>query len=130
MKNKYLISSFLIALLSLFVTASEAAPDVQVQVLQRMEIPKSHYQMGLEIAEYPPNAIKAKHMHSGPVVVYVLEGKLTVMMEGETPKTYKAGESFQYPSYAVHSTKAGPNGAKVLATWIATEGVPISLPPP
>ena len=34
-----------------------------------------------------------KHMHSGPIFVYVLEGELTVESEGET-KTFKRGEIY------------------------------------
>jgi len=41
----------------------------------------------------PAEFVGGKHMHPGPVFVYVLEGALTVELEGET-KTFKAGELY------------------------------------
>ncbi len=41
----------------------------------------------------PPKFVGGKHMHPGPVFVYVLEGELTVELEGKT-KTFKAGELY------------------------------------
>ncbi len=41
----------------------------------------------------PPKFVGGKHMHPGPVFVYVLEGELTVELAGKT-KTFKAGELY------------------------------------
>ncbi len=41
----------------------------------------------------PAKFVGGKHMHPGPVFVYVLEGELTVELESET-KTFKAGELY------------------------------------
>ena len=41
----------------------------------------------------PANFVGGKHMHPGPVFVYVLEGELTVELASET-KTFKAGELY------------------------------------
>ena len=41
----------------------------------------------------PPEYIGGRHSHPGPVFVYVLEGVLTVELEGET-KTFSAGELY------------------------------------
>jgi quercetin dioxygenase-like cupin family protein len=41
----------------------------------------------------PAKFVGGKHMHPGPVFVYVLEGELTVKLAGET-KTFKAGELY------------------------------------
>ncbi len=41
----------------------------------------------------PSKFVGGKHSHPGPVFVYVLEGELTVELEGET-KTFKAGELY------------------------------------
>ncbi len=41
----------------------------------------------------PPKFVGGKHMHPGPVFVYVLEGEFSVMLEGGT-KTFKAGELY------------------------------------
>ena len=41
----------------------------------------------------PANFVGGKHKHSGQVLVYVLEGELTVELAGGT-KTFKAGELY------------------------------------
>ena len=41
----------------------------------------------------PAEFVGGKHMHPGPVFVYVLEGELTVKLAGGT-KTFKAGELY------------------------------------
>ncbi len=41
----------------------------------------------------PANFVGGKHMHPGPVFVYVLEGELTVELASGT-KTFKAGELY------------------------------------
>ena len=41
----------------------------------------------------PPEFVGGKHLHPGPVYVYVLEGVLTVELDGET-KTFSAGELY------------------------------------
>jgi len=41
----------------------------------------------------PPGFVGGKHLHTGPVFVYVLEGELTVTLSGET-KTFKAGDLY------------------------------------
>jgi quercetin dioxygenase-like cupin family protein len=44
--------------------------------------------------------------------------------EGQPPKTYKAGDSWQLPLGAVHDAKAGPAGAKVLVSYLVEKGKP------
>ncbi len=41
----------------------------------------------------PPKFVGGKHMHPGPVFVYVLEGELTVELASGI-KTFKAGELY------------------------------------
>lgn len=69
-------------------------------------------------------------MQTGPEVVYVLEGELVLMSEGQASKTIKAGESFQIPAGSVHATKAGPQGAKFIASWVWEPAKPFVVPAP
>jgi quercetin dioxygenase-like cupin family protein len=60
----------------------------------------------------------------------VLEGDLVLNVEGVGPKTYKAGDSFYIPAGVVHGGKGGPNGAKIVATYIVEKGKPLATPAP
>jgi quercetin dioxygenase-like cupin family protein len=108
--------------------AGEKAPDAkETVVLQRVPVPGTDREMGMGIAEFPPNAAKPKHKATGPEVAYVLEGEVTVQVEGRPAQIVHAGESYRMLANVVHVTTAGPAGAKVLATWAWVPGKPFNV---
>lgn len=72
----------------------------------------------MSMITYAPGAMKARHEHTGPEVGFVLEGEITIKLEGHAAEIYHAGESFQIPVNTYHTTEAGPKGAKIVATWM------------
>lgn len=110
--------------------AGMAPPAKETVVLQRVPVPGTDREMGLGIADFPPNAAKPRQKASGPEVCYVLEGEVTVRAEGQPAKFFRAGETFQIPANVVHLTTAGPAGAKVLATWVHVPGKRFNTPVP
>jgi quercetin dioxygenase-like cupin family protein len=99
-------------------------------VLQRVPVPGTDREMGMGIAEFPPNAAKPRHKATGPEVFYVLEGEVTVQIEGRPAQVVHAGESVRLPANVVHVTTAGPAGAKVVATWVWVPGKPFNIAVP
>jgi quercetin dioxygenase-like cupin family protein len=121
-----LIAAALITLSS--ANAAEKLPDAkETVVFQRVPVPGTDREMGMGIAEFPPNAAKPKHKASGPEVAYVLEGEITVQVEGRPAQIVHAGESYRMPANVVHVTTAGPAGGKVLATWAWVPGKPFNI---
>jgi quercetin dioxygenase-like cupin family protein len=59
---------------------------------------------------FEPGQKDSPHRHTGPVFGYVLEGEYEHAMDGESVKTYKAGETFYEPSGAVHQVSQNPSG--------------------
>lgn len=58
------------------VKAADSAPAAKdTVVLQRVPVPGTDREMGMGIAEFPPNASKPWHKATGPEVAYVLEGR-------------------------------------------------------
>ena len=99
------------------VEAADKAPAAtDTVVLQRVPIAGTDREMGMGIAKFPPNASKPRHKVTGPEVAYVLEGEVTVRVDGQPTKVVHAGESYRMPAGVVHVTTAGPAGAKVIAT--------------
>jgi quercetin dioxygenase-like cupin family protein len=111
------------------VAATEPAPRETV-VLQRVSVQGTDREMGMGIAEFAPHAVKPRHRATGPEVFYVLEGEVTVQLNGQPTKVVHAGESVQIPANVVHITTAGPAGAKVLATWVWVPGKPFNVSVP
>jgi quercetin dioxygenase-like cupin family protein len=97
-------------------------------VLQRVSVPGTDREMGMGIAEFPPNSAKPGQKAAGPKVVYVIEGEVAVQIEGQPAKIFRAGETFQLPADVVHRATAGPAGAKVVATWVHVPGRQFNFP--
>src|SRR5262245_26861529 len=81
------------------------------------------------VAEIQPGAQSGRHTHPGEEVAYVLEGTITLEIDGKPAATKKAGEGFVIPPNTVHNAKAaGSAVAKVLGTYIIEKGKPVATP--
>jgi quercetin dioxygenase-like cupin family protein len=80
-------------------------------------------------AEFVPGGQAGKHTHPGEELGYVVEGTLELTIEGQPPKTLKAGEVFFVPAGVVHDGRnTGKGKAVVLATYIVETGKPVATP--
>ena len=76
--------------------------------------------------EVSPEAPLFKHFHPGEEIIYVLEGTLEYQIEGDPPKTVKAGEALMVPAEAVHAVRnVGDGDAAELATYVVEKGKPL-----
>jgi quercetin dioxygenase-like cupin family protein len=96
--------------------------------LQKFDVPGTNYETVIGIAEIVPNVNIGKHTHPGPESGYVLEGSMTLLVDGQPPKELKVGESYQVPPGAAHDAKTGAAGAKVIATYVVEKGKPLASP--
>ena len=96
--------------------------------LQKFDVPGTNYETVIGIAEIVPNVNIGKHTHPGPESGYMLEGEMTLMVQGQPDKVVKAGDSYAVPPGAVHDAKTGAAGAKVIATYVVEKGKPLASP--
>jgi quercetin dioxygenase-like cupin family protein len=80
--------------------------------------------------EIAANSDVARHIHPGPETNYILEGELTLNVEGQLPKMLKPGDSAYVPAGTPHAARTGPNGAKLLVVYIVEKGKPLATPTP
>jgi quercetin dioxygenase-like cupin family protein len=80
------------------------------------------------IAEIVPNVLIGRHTHPGPESGYVLDGEMTLLIDGQAPLELKAGQSYKIPPGAIHDAKTGAKGAKVIATYVVEKGKPLATP--
>jgi len=107
------------------------APAVQTikrTPLQKFDVPGTNYETVIGIAEIVPNVMIGRHTHPGPESGYVLQGEFVLMVEGQPDKTLKTGDSYQVSPSTPHDGKTGPEGAKVLATYVVEKGKPLASP--
>ena len=89
---------------------SVSLPAVSVNSVQSQEI------------TLEANAATGLHLHPCPVVGYIIEGTVSFQIEGEEPRTLKAGDAFHEPANArmVHFDAVdGP--ARFVAFYLLTD---------
>ncbi len=98
-------------------------------VLQQVDISVPGREAVTAKAEFATaGATVGKHTHPGEEIGYVLEGTLTIDING-TAKSVKAGETFAIPANIVHNaTNAGPGKAAIVSTYIVEKGKPLATP--
>jgi quercetin dioxygenase-like cupin family protein len=110
--------------------ATQQTQTIKRIPLQKFDVPGTGYETVIGIAEIVPNVSIGRHTHPGPESGYMLEGEMVLMVQGQPDKTVKSGESYQIPPGAVHDAKTGPQGAKVIATYVVEKGKPLASPAP
>ena len=105
-----------------------AQQAIKRTILQRFDVPGSNYEAVFGIAEIAPNAVVARHTHPGSEADYVAQGSMVLEVQGRSPLTLKAGQSYQVLNSTVHGGRGGPEGAKVIAVWVVEKGKPLASP--
>lgn len=85
-------------------------------------------EMTAVIGELEPGGRTALHQHPAPVLVYVLDGTLTVQAQGGEPRDYKSGQSFLEDINHWHQAfNNGVTPVKILVVFAGEEGKPTSI---
>jgi quercetin dioxygenase-like cupin family protein len=111
--------------------AQPAAPAAGQLLTQPLaDLPGREVRMSLLDRE--PGASSARHRHPGHHTFgYVIEGTYEFGINGEPPRTLKAGDTFYEPPTAVHSTSRNPSTnqrAKILVFMVADQKNPSTVP--
>src|SRR5882757_8576307 len=86
--------------------------------LQKFDVPGTNYETVIGMAEIVPNVNIGKHTHPGPESGYMLDGEMTLLVDGQPPLLVTTGDSYKIAPGAVHDAKTGDKGAKLLATYV------------
>jgi quercetin dioxygenase-like cupin family protein len=82
------------------------------------------------ILELAPGGEVGRHMHPIGGHVYVLEGAVTLEVEGGPRKEYRAGEAFIEPREQWHNARnTGATPARVLVVTFGEQGKPLIIRP-
>ncbi len=107
---------------------TQGAGNIKRTPLQKFDVPGTNYETVIGLAEVVANVNIGRHTHPGPESGYVLEGEMTLLIDGQPPRPLKAGDSYLVPAGAIHDGKSGPTGAKVIATYVVEKGKPLATP--
>ena len=104
------------------------APAFKRTMLQTVDISFAGHEAVTAKAELPAGVSSGRHTHPGEEIGYLLEGSVSVEMDGQT-KVLKAGEAFAIPAGKVHAaTNTGTTQATIVSTYIVEKGKPLATP--
>jgi len=105
------------------------APSVSRRILLTQDLSIPNYQTNFVEVIIPAGGREGRHTHPGSAVVHVLEGSLTLDMEGVPSKTYLVGETFYIDSGKVHEgINNGAGRVKALPSFVVDKGKPLASP--
>jgi quercetin dioxygenase-like cupin family protein len=103
---------------------------VKRTVLQKNDFPGDKMTTLVVLIEIAPNFVVAKHTHPGIETGYVQDGEVTLAVDGQAEKTFTAGDGYTNPAAVPHVAKAGPQGVKLIATFVVDKDKPLAAPAP
>lgn len=112
--------------LSAIVLAADAPP----LTVALPDLPADQEMLVLEV-NLEPGQGSAPHRHNAHVFVYVLEGKVTMQVEGGEAITLSPGEMFYENPNNIHTVSKNAStteAAKFLVHLLRTPGTPVSIP--
>lgn len=107
---------------------TQGAQNIKRTPLQKFDVPGINFETVVGIAEIIADVNIGRHTHFGPEAGYVLEGGIVLLVDGQPERALKAGESYTVPAGVIHDAKSGPQGAKVIATYVVEKGKPLVTP--
>lgn len=117
----------------LAIGSQETAPNPisAVSLLREPLDQSSNLEIVLLRVTLTPHAQSEPHRHSGPVIVYLLEGSVENQVEPGLLKTYTQGEFFYEPTMHVHRTFRNPSAtqrATLLLFQVGETGKKFTIP--
>jgi quercetin dioxygenase-like cupin family protein len=105
---------------------AQQQPGFKRTDLQRHDLSASGREVVQVRIDIAPGSAFPRHAHPGEEIIYVLEGSLQYVVEGQSPVTLKAGDVLFVPAGAIHSAKnVGSDNAAELATYVVEKGKPL-----
>jgi len=124
---KFRIATVAVLLLIASMLLAQAPAAFKRTLLQQVDLSVAGREAVTAVAELQPGAVAGRHTHPGEEVGYVLDGSVTVEIDGKPPMSLTAGKAFIIPAGAVHNAKNTGSGlAKILATYIVEKGKPLA----
>ena len=114
-----------------FGVAELRAEDAQIERTELMNVPLGVAE-GVDgvmvLSVLPPGGVAPKHHHPADEFSYVLEGAITLDVDGADPVTYAAGETYHIDPGISHSAKnaSATEATRILVFWTAEAGKPLT----
>jgi quercetin dioxygenase-like cupin family protein len=109
--------------------AGTATGGLKRKLLSQTDGPMPGYTTIIAEVTIEPGVTVARHTHPGIESGYLVEGELTLSIEGMPTRQLKPGDGFQVPVARPHAgDKNGPKRAIVVSTYVVEKGKPLASP--
>jgi len=110
-------------------SADPQTPQTTRVNLQQRDLSIHGWETVQSRVDFPTGAVAPRHFHPGEEIIYVLQGTIEYDVDGQPPRTLKAGDVLFIPKGVIHSAKnVGAGTASELATYVVEKGKPLSAP--
>ena len=111
------------------VLKAQQAPAVKRSVLLKEDTSVPDREGVMAMVELPPGSAEGRHTHFADVFAFVLEGTMSLEVEGKPTETLKAGDVFHIPAGKVHQgINNGSATVKMAVVFFAEKGKPLATP--
>lgn len=125
-KRKWTMVASIAAGLLIAGSALAQLPGVKRTELQKQDLSAAGREAVVVRADFEPGAGIPRHTHPGEEISVVLEGEITVEIDGKPAQKLKAGDTYFIPAGAVHAAKStGKGKTSVVATYVVEKGKPL-----
>ena len=108
-------------------SAQQPGPSVKRTVLLKQDMTIPGREAVMASVEIPPGGAEGKHTHPAEVYAFVLEGTVTLEVEGLPTRTLNPGEVFTIPPGKIHEgSNRGTSVARLAAVFVAEKGKPLT----
>lgn len=110
------------------VAAREPSAQITARTILETDVKGGVFEQAVaQVYEFPPGALLPWHIHpDAHEIAYILEGSLTLEMEGQGARVLKAGEASHVPPNVVHRGRADDKlGTRLVAVRFKPKDKPI-----
>jgi quercetin dioxygenase-like cupin family protein len=125
------VVTLLLAALTSVAPRSDAQVGLERKILLQQDLAIQGFETILAEVTIAVGGREGRHLHNGTLIGHILEGELTLELQGEPTKIVKAGESVLIPPLQVHEgLNKGGVPIKALVTFVVEKGKPLTTPAP
>ena len=130
--TRCLLAGLFTAMLSLAAaSASAQASGLTRTLVGKADVSVPGREAVVARVEVAAGAKAGRHTHPGDEISYVMDGEVTLLVDGQPPRKLKAGESFVIPAGVVHDAhNDSAEPVKLLGVYVVEKGKPMASPAP
>lgn len=118
-----------LAALALCALAAAQVSGIRRTPLARADVSVPGREAVVVRAELDPGSMAGRHTHPGDEISYVLEGESELLVDGEAPRTVRAGEAIVIPAGKVHDARnTGTGVLRLVGVYLVEKGKPLASP--